>query len=67
MLWDWVSWVIESLPLNISVELHLLDDDEFVAEIFGDIRGLSNLYDDDKDQYLFENSEIHFVYLGTFF
>ena len=37
------DWVMDNLLLNISVELHLLDDDEFIAAIFGDMRGLSNL------------------------
>ena len=42
--------VMNTLPLNISVELHLLEDDEFIAAIFGHLRGLSNLCDDDKDK-----------------
>ena len=34
--------------------LHLLDDDEFIEAIFGDMRGLrslSNLCDDEKDKF----------------
>ena len=39
ILWDWVR---DTLQLNISVELHLLDDDELIETIFGDMRGLKN-------------------------
>ena len=49
-LWD---WVMDTSPLNISVELHIFDDDEFIEAIFGDMRGLrslSNLCDDEKDK-----------------
>ena len=42
------AWLIDGLPLNISVELHLLDDEEFIAVLFGDTRGLINLCDEDK-------------------
>ena len=45
---------MDTLPLNISVELHLLDDDEFIEVVFGDMRGLrslSNLCDNEKDKF----------------
>ena len=44
---------MDTLLLHISVELHLLDDDEFIGAIFGDkrcLRSLSNLCDDEKDK-----------------
>ena len=34
---------MDTLPHNISVELHLLEDDEFIGTIFGDLRGLRSL------------------------
>ena len=54
MLWN---WAIDSLALNIAVELHLLDDDEIVVPLFGYIRGLSNLGDDDKDKFFLRTAK----------
>ena len=61
ILWD---WVMDTLPLNISVELHLLNDDGLIETIFGDMKGLrnlSNLCDIEKEIY-FENGQKHFIY-----
>ena len=48
---------MDTLPLNTSVELHLLDNDEFIAAIFGGRRGLSNLCDDDKDKFFLRTAK----------
>ena len=60
---------MDALPLNISVELHLLDDDEFIGAIFGDMRGLrslSNLCDDEKDK-LFLRTAIYISSIAVHF
>ena len=48
---------MDTLSLHISIELLLLDDDEFIAAIFGDMRGLSNLWDDDKDKFFLSTAK----------
>ena len=57
ILWD---WVMDTLPLTISVELHQLDNDEFIEAIFGDMRGLrnlSNLCDDERDKFFLRTAK----------
>ena len=55
-----------SLALNISVESHLLDDDELIVALFGYITGLSNLGDDDKDK-LFLRTAKYTSYITVLF
>ena len=60
---------MDTLPLNILVELHLLDDDEFIGAIFGSVRGLrnlSNLCDNEKDK-LFLRTAKYISYIRVHF